>query len=308
MQSYLACIEGVTKRYGATTALSNVSLMIPTGVVGLIGPNGSGKTTLLEMILGRRSPDEGRVITFGQDPVKHSSVIKQDISMVFQSVPLPAYATVGELITLYSVCHNVNGIAQDLVSSIGLVDSLGKQVQKLSGGQKQRLALILSLIGNPDLLILDEPTSSLDPQARRVAWRLIREHVEQPGKTVIMSSQSMEEAQVVCDRIAVIDGGVIQAFDTSKALIDKFAPGYSVQFTTSHKHRTVLEGLEFTNLELLEEDDCLTVKIKVDDVRSTHAVIKTIEALLGTNIVNLFIQPSTLDDVFLNITGHQIRE
>jgi len=309
MKIYSALLRGVTKRYGATIALSGVNLKVPNcGVTGLIGPNGAGKTTLLEILLGRRRPNEGEVFTLGVDPARHPTKIKRNISMMFQSVSLPPYSTTRELITLFCTCHNVPQKTGDFIDSIGLGNSQDKQVQTLSGGQKQRLALVLCLIGNPDLMILDEPTSSLDPQARRIAWRLIREHVSKPGKSVIMSSHSMEEAQMVCDQIAVIDGGRIQAIDTSQALIDQYAPGYNIKFKTKQICVELLEKAGFSLFVSHEDGEDILIETKAENVHSIQTIVTSLESLLGNNISNLFIQPSTLDDVFLNITGHQIRD
>jgi ABC-2 type transport system ATP-binding protein len=308
MTGCVAVAEGLSKNYGAVKALSGISVEIPAGsVTGVIGPNGSGKTTFLEILLGRRRASSGSVAVLGLDPYRGRRRLRHRLGVVFQSLPLPTLVTPREIVRLFAVCRGVP-FTPALLDRIGLATSADKQIQNLSGGQKQRLALLLSLIGDPDLLILDEPTSALDPQARRVAWDLIREHSALEGRSVILSSQSMEEAQMICDRILVIDHGEVQAFDTAEGLIRRHAPGYRISYTAPIAMADLLESGTLGQHAIRHRNGVLACEYRAPDLAEAQAALRHVHTAFGEAAKDLTLQPSTLDDVFLNLTGRELRD
>lgn len=212
-------VEGLTKRYGNTTTVKGISFTVREGeVFGILGPNGAGKTTTLEMIEALRSIDEGSVILDGIDVAKHPQKIRHIIGIQLQSSAFYDKVTLREQLVMFASFYGKQVDPMELLRSVELEDKANSYPEKLSGGQKQRFSIASALVNEPRVLFLDEPTTGLDPQARRHLWDLIKS-IKKRGITVVLTSHYMEEAQLLCDRLAIMDSGKIIAMDSPKKMI-----------------------------------------------------------------------------------------
>lgn len=211
-------IEHLHKRYGDLVAVEDVSFTVhPNEIFGLIGVNGAGKTTTVECLTGIRTPDRGRIDVLGFDPVTQRNEIRSRVGVQLQSSALPDRLTVREALDLYASFYPDPRHPAELIDLIGLTHRKDARYGKLSGGEKQRVSVGLALIGRPQIAVLDEFTTGLDPHARRDAWALI-ERLQAEGLTVVLVSHFMDEVERLCDRVAVIHAGRIVALDTPQNL------------------------------------------------------------------------------------------
>lgn len=214
-------VENLEKSYGSFKAVKGISFEVKEGeIFGLLGPNGAGKTTTLEIIETLRDKSSGTVNVAGYDVEKDANAIKQIIGVQLQAAGYYPSLTLTELIRLFSGLYNRKVDPQELLARVGLSDKHKAKFKELSGGQKQRFSIATTLINQPRIIFLDEPTTGLDPQARRNLWELIRE-VRYNGTTVVITTHYMDEAEHLCDRVAVVESGKIIAMDTPDALIDQ---------------------------------------------------------------------------------------
>lgn len=217
----IVVVEGLTKKYGSKTVVKDVSFSVREGeIFGILGPNGAGKTTTLEMIETLRSIGGGSATLDGIDVAKQPNKIKRIIGVQTQSTQLYDKVTLTELLRLLISIYNTKDVTpQQLLKNVQLEEKAAEYPENLSGGQLQRFSIAAALVNHPKVLFLDEPTTGLDPQARRNMWDLIEE-LRNQGLTIIMTTHYMEEAQLLCDRLAIMDNGEIIAEDTPKKLID----------------------------------------------------------------------------------------
>ena len=214
-------IENLKKYYGNVKAVDNLSIEIYSGeVFGFLGPNGAGKTTTVEILEGLREADSGTVSVLGFSIPKEIDRIKQKVGVQLQVTDLPELIKVEELLILFESYYDKSIGVKNALELIGLQEKRKTYTKNLSGGQKQRLALALALINDPELLILDEPTTGLDPQARRNIWDIVKD-LKQSGKTILLTTHYMEEAEQLCDRVGIIDQGKIIALGSPAKLIEK---------------------------------------------------------------------------------------
>jgi len=212
-------VRNLAKRYGNQDAVRDVSFTVEAGeIFGIVGPNGAGKTTTVESVSGMRVPDSGTIRVLGLDPRRDRAELRRRLGIQLQESQLPDRLKVWEALDLYSYFYDEPADWRRLMADLGLSEKRNTVFGKLSGGQKQRLSIALALVGNPEIAILDELTTGLDPQARRDTWQLIRA-IRDRGVTVVLVTHSLEEAERLCDRIAVIDTGRIVALDTPAALV-----------------------------------------------------------------------------------------
>jgi ABC-2 type transport system ATP-binding protein len=212
-------VSHLHKRYGSRVAVQDVSFAVNCGeIFGIVGPNGAGKTTTVECLIGLRRPDGGRVRVLGHEPLEDPEPIRQQVGVQLQEGQLPDKLRVGEALELYTSFYRDPADPAALLAELGLDGHRDQPYRKLSGGQKQRLSIALALAGNPTVAVFDELTTGLDPNARRVTWRLI-EKVRDRGVTVLLVTHFMEEAERLCDRVAVIDAGRVVALDTPGRLV-----------------------------------------------------------------------------------------
>ena len=299
-------VRGLVKHYGALTAVDGVTLKVMTNeIFGILGPNGAGKTTTLEMVEGLREPDAGSITIAGIDVVADPAAVKRVIGVQLQSIALFDHLSARELIQLFASLSggdSSRGRADELISLVSLDEKADSYADQLSGGQRQRLSIALALVNDPAVIFLDEPTTGLDPQARRNLWDLIR-HLRDSGKTVVLTTHYMEEADVLCDRVAVMDHGQIIACDTPLALIQSLDVVASINARVNYPLN--IDGLPGA-LDASAVDDQITV--------STRDVPLTLSALLarasehGIQLQNLSTSQATLEDVFLTLTGRSLRE
>lgn len=227
-------VKEVKKQYGSFTAVKGVSFQVKRGeIFGLLGPNGAGKTTTIEMLVGLRKPDEGTATLSGYDVIKEVTKVKEVIGVQLQSTSLFELLKVEEILYLYGSFYpthvDINGLIEDML----LTEKRNDLIKGLSGGQKQRLAIALALIHDPDIVFLDEPTTGLDPQARRTLWDIVL-RLKERGKTIILSTHYMDEAHVLCDRIGIMDQGELIALDTPMNLVKRLQSTSSVEFHLSN--------------------------------------------------------------------------
>jgi ABC-2 type transport system ATP-binding protein len=226
-------VRNLRKRYGDYVAVQDVSFTVEHGeIFGIVGPNGAGKTTTVECIEGLRTPDDGTVSVLGLDPHRDGIELRQRVGAQLQESALPEKMTVWEALDLYSSFYRTPANWRQLLADLGLVEQRNTRYGKLSGGQKQRLSIALALVGSPEVAILDELTTGLDPHARRETWDLI-EQVRHRGVTVVLVTHYMEEAERLCDRVAVVNDGRVVAIDTPAGLVARAAPEQRILFRPS---------------------------------------------------------------------------
>ena len=287
-------VRDLVKRYPGVTAVDGISFAVEAGeCFGLLGPNGAGKTTTVEIMEGITAPSGGQVLYRGT-PI--DARFKQEVGIQFQSTALQDFLTVGETLKLFRSFYTRGLDVEELVDLCTLGEFLGRDARKLSGGQKQRLLLALALVNDPEVLFLDEPTTGLDPQARRNFWDLIRA-IKMRKKTVILTTHYMEEAFLLCDRIAIMDHGRI------------IAEGPPASLLAGHFHDVILQlpksefSIDPASLGLPVMDAGEYVEISTDDVNGT--VEKLIEKRVS--LARLQIRARTLEDLFLELTGKELR-
>ncbi|HEX5147987.1 MAG TPA: ABC transporter ATP-binding protein [Candidatus Limnocylindrales bacterium] len=299
-------VRGLVKRYGDVHAVDGIDFEVAAGeVFGLLGPNGAGKTTTVEILEGLRSPDAGRATVLGVDVATGAESLKPRIGVSLQTAALYPKLTVLEVIDLFRSFYPRSRPTQELIDALELGERRHAQTRELSGGQRQRLAVALALVNDPELVFLDEPTTGLDPAARRSLWDLVRE-LKAAGRSVLLTTHYMEEAEVLCDRIAIMDHGRILEMGTVDHLISK-------RFHERTVHFDRLEALSETELAALP--GVSAVKYDADEVLLyTRGVAATIGALLeltdsrGVEPHDLRVRRATLEDVFLDLTGRALRD
>jgi len=214
-------VEQLKKEYGYFTAVKGVSFGVKEGeIFGLLGENGAGKTTILEMIEGLRRPTSGTIKVFGMDVKKKMRNIKERIGVQLQSSAYFAFLNLREILDLFGSFYQTHSKPDDLLAMVNLQDKADSYVGNLSGGQKQRFSIVASLVNDPEIVFLDEPTTGLDPLARRNLWNVIAD-IKKQGKTVILTTHYLEEAEVLCDRIAIMEKGQILQMGATDNLVEQ---------------------------------------------------------------------------------------
>ena len=218
-------VKNLVKKYGDFTAVNDISFDVYEGeIFGLLGPNGAGKTTTLEIIETLRDKTSGEISVDGFSIEKHADDIKKLIGVQLQAAGYYPNLNLSELIVLFSGLYGINNTPMEMLGKVALTEKAKAKYKDLSGGQKQRFSIATTLINDPRIIFLDEPTTGLDPQARRNLWDLIRE-IRDNGTTVVITTHYMDEAEVLCDRVAFIDGGKVIGIDTPDNFIDKLVAG-----------------------------------------------------------------------------------
>ena len=225
-------VAGLVKRYGDVSAVDGLSFDVARGeVFGLLGPNGAGKTTTVETLEGYRTPDLGTVRVLGLDPVRDAAALRPRIGVMLQEGGLYPGLKPLELLRLFAAYYDDSESPETLLDTVGLRDVSGISVRRLSGGQRQRLSLACALIGRPDVVFLDEPTAGMDPHARAATWQLVRD-LRDRGVTVLLTTHAMDEAEQLCDRVAIVTGGKLAALG-SPAELTQHAVADEIWFASS---------------------------------------------------------------------------
>jgi ABC-2 type transport system ATP-binding protein len=295
-------ITHLRKTYGTLVAVDDVSLSVAEGeIFGILGPNGAGKTTAVECAIGLRNADSGTVRLLGLDPRTDRDEIREIVGVQLQTGALPGKLRVGEILEEYQSFYREPADVGELTEVLGLTAKRGDYYKSLSGGQRQRLSVALALVGRPKIAMLDEMTTGLDPQARRDTWDLI-EGIRGRGVTIVLVTHFMEEAERLCDRVALIDGGRLVALDTPAALAERARGGKTVRFLPSVPFDDrLLTGLpEVTSLERAGQHVVVT---GTGDL--VNAVILALHAA-GVTARDVQLDSSNLEDAFVKLTGSHL--
>ena len=307
----LVAVNHLVKRYGRFIAVNDVSFTIQRGeIFGLLGPNGAGKTTTLEIIEGLRRADGGQVIVDGLDVRRDRRAVQRRIGVQLQTTTLFDELTVRETIQLFGSFYPSARSADELLAEVALDEKARARPNDLSGGQRQRLALALALVNDPALLLLDEPTTGLDPQSRHLLWETIR-GLRERGKTILLTTHFMDEAQTLCDRIAILDGGRIIAEDTPAGLIGLLNASATIECALiSPPGGQPLDSATLRLLPGVSEVQSAGERVRIFSARieqTLTALFQRAEAQ-GIGVEGLLVQAPTLEDVFLKLTGRGLRE
>jgi ABC-2 type transport system ATP-binding protein len=299
-------VEGLTKRYGSLVAVDAISFQVRPGeTFGIVGPNGAGKTTTLEIIEGLRSPDAGRVTLLGLDAVRQRRAVQERIGVQLQSQALWPELTVEETLKTFRALFRRRVPLNELMERFSLVDKRRSLVRALSGGQKQRLSVATALVNDPEAVFLDEPTTGLDPQARHSFWDLIHE-MRRQGKTVIVTTHYMEEAEELCDRVAIMDQGRIMTLDTPRQLVRDLAFDNTVECSFEGPvDRERLLALPAVR-DVRSEDGAYF--LFTNDVSATLVGLMDLTDDGGQRVQGLQVRTATLEDVFISLTGRRLRD
>jgi ABC-2 type transport system ATP-binding protein len=301
-------VQDLRKYYDETKAVDGISFSVRQGeVFGMLGPNGAGKTTTVEIIEGLRLADDGTATVLGLDVSKEANQIKARIGVQLQTTALFPLLTVQEVISLFRSFYP--GRVRDtdyVIELVNLQEKTHTRSKDLSGGQQQRLSMALALVNCPDIIFLDEPTTGLDPQARRKMWEVITQ-VRDEGTTVFLTTHYMEEAERLCDRVAVIDQGKIIALGTPAALIDTYFEESAVEFELNGGtvNLEALAGLEGVT-DVRQDGGLVTLYSRA--VPRTLGELTDLGEAQDLALDDLHVRRATLEDVFLKLTGRRIRE
>jgi ABC-2 type transport system ATP-binding protein len=299
-------VEDLYKSYGPVEALCGVSFAVEEGeVFGLLGPNGAGKTTTVEILEGLRAPDKGRARVGGLDPQKSGNEFKQRVGAVLQSTSLPDKIRVEEAIELFASFYRNRIHARQLLKRFQLEEKRNAFYSELSGGQKQRLALALALVNDPRVLFLDEPTAGLDPQVRREIYEIIEE-LRRERKTTLLTTHYIEEAERLCDRVAIIDLGKVIALGTPRELKQRSGDTTRIEVRLARPEAAgSLARLD--GVADCRESDSAYILHSTRPAQTIVALVKHLEAN-GNELQSLEIASPSLEDVFIELTGKRLRD
>jgi len=299
-------VHDLVKHYGDVRAVDGISFEAPAGsVFTLLGPNGAGKTTTLEMLEGIREPDAGEMEIFGVRLARITRPVKQRMGVLLQDGGFEPYLKVREILHLFASFFGHPVPVDHVLSQVALTDKAGAQVRALSGGQRQRLAVGVALINDPDLVFLDEPTTGLDPQARRNMWSIVG-GLEERGKTVVLTTHYMEEAEALSDRVCILDHGVIIAEGTPRELTQAFGEETMIEFHVEDLPSSALERLGACRKDY--RVDGATVTVETEDLPTTMETLFGWSREQDVPLRNLVVRQPNLEDVFLSLTGRRLRE
>jgi len=299
-------VTGLKKYYGEVHAVDGISFAIPrASVFTILGPNGAGKTTTLEILEGIREPDAGEIEVFGMKLKKVTRAVKERMGVLLQDGNFEPYLKVKEVVRLFASFFMKALPTEEVLTRVALQEKTNAYVKTLSGGQLQRLAVGVALVNDPDLIFLDEPTTGLDPQARRNMWSIITDLKDQ-GKTIILTTHYMEEAEALSDRVCIMDYGTIIAKGSPRELTSRLGQETIIEFNTSSLSADDLAQLESYGKTAREDGEIVTVE--------TENLVHTMEQMLAWSrereipLTNMTVRQPNLEDVFLLLTGRRLRE
>ena len=308
-ESALRC-RGLIKRYGETLAVAGLDLEVRRGeCFGMLGPNGAGKTTTVEIFEGLRIPDAGLVEVLGEPWRGDGLALRARLGIQLQETKFPEKLRVSEVVILFRSFYPHGLDVAKLLALVGLVEKADAYVRTLSGGQKQRLSLGCALVGDPELLFLDEPTTGLDPQSRHQTWEIV-EGLKERGRTVLLTTHYMEEAERLCDRVAVVDSGKVIALGTPRELIASLGAEHVIEFTVGEQAATALPDSVLGGLPSVEGvvHDGVHWRLTVREVHRTVPALLAALAERGAEPLHLATHSATLEDVFMSLTGRRLRD
>jgi ABC-2 type transport system ATP-binding protein len=295
-------VDNLYKRYGDQVAVDDLSFTVERGeIFGILGPNGAGKTTTVEIIEGLRTPDRGTVRVLGLDPQRDGEELRRRVGVQLQESELPEQMKVWEALDLYSSFYDQPADWERLLGELGLAGKRDTKFKHLSGGQKQRLSIALALVGNPEVAVLDELTTGLDPQARRDTWELI-EQIRDRGVTVVLVTHFMEEAERLADRVAVIDAGRLVAIDSPAGLVATLDAEQRIRFRPT-------TPLDQSLLADLPEVHSVSRRGQQVLVTGNGGLLQAVTSVLARHRIvaaDLRVEQANLDDAFVALTGRRL--
>ena len=295
----------LTKRFGERAALSNVQLEVQRGeIFGVLGPNGAGKTTLVDILVGLQQADTGSVSVLGLDMPRQTRATRPLVGVMPQIHSLPPLLNIDELLSVYQLLYFDRLGGEEVLDLVGLREQRRTRISRLSMGQRQRFAFGLAVIGKPQLLFLDEPTTALDPQSRRFVWDFIRTSNERSGQTTLLTTHSMEEAQLLCHRVMILDHGRVLALGSPEDLISRYCPGsrVSIQCDEPLFERVAARWAE--KVTRMEHGFAVISALKPSSVFD-H--LNEIQAVTGKTVQVVGLENNSLEDVYLTLTGREMR-
>jgi ABC-2 type transport system ATP-binding protein len=302
-------LRALRKTFGSVVAVDHLDLEVRTGeCFGLLGPNGAGKTTTIEICEGLTRPDAGTVEILGRQWSADAHALRERLGIQLQETQLSDKLTVEETVRLFRSFYERGRSVDDVIAVVQLEEKRDARVNGLSGGQKQRLAIACALVGDPELLFLDEPTTGLDPQARRQLWELI-EQFRATGRTIVLTTHYMDEAERLCDRVAIMDHGKIIALGTPRALIAAMGADHVIEFSVEHA-TDALAPADLLALAGVRETGGAngTYHLAVSELHRTVPALLSLLAGRGLALSELRTRTATLEDVFVSLTGRHLRD
>jgi ABC-2 type transport system ATP-binding protein len=301
-------VRNLRKAYQDVIAVDGLDLEIQAGeCFGLLGPNGAGKTTTIEICEGLNTPDAGEVLVLGRRWGRDDRALRELLGISLQETQFSEKLTVGETIQLFRSFYREGAAPADVIAMVQLQEKSRARVGQLSGGQKQRLALACALVGDPELLFLDEPTTGLDPQSRRQLWDLI-EAFKSDGRSILLTTHYMDEAERLCDRVAIVDHGRVIALGTPRELIARLRGEHVLEFA-------------LTGDSALDEDPLRTIegvcaadrrdgsyRLQVEELHRAMPALLSELRRQGAQLAELRTHSATLEDVFVSLTGRRLRD
>ena len=300
-------VESLNKSFGDLAAVDDISFSVRRGeVFGILGPNGAGKTTTLECIEGLQEPSSGRISVLGTEVARDPNTVKERIGVQLQASAYFDYLTLTEILELFGRFYSRRVPPAKLLSTVGLEDKANTTVGKLSGGQQQRFTIAATLVNDPEVVFLDEPTASLDPQARRNLWDFVQS-INSQGRTIVLTTHYMEEAEFLCNRVAIMDQGRIVTLDTPTNLVRSLPAPYEVRASTLNE----FSSNDLTDLDCVTEvldDQNQGFRLRSSDAASTMPALMDWVAKNDIKLTHLEVTPANLEDVFLSLTGRALRD
>ena len=301
-------VRNLVKRYGEVVAVDGLDLAVPTGeCFGLLGPNGAGKTTTIEICEGLLAPDGGEVRVLGLDWRSDEMALRQRLGIQLQETQFAEKITVAETIRLFRSFYAAGQEVDDVIRLVQLEEKRRSRVGTLSGGQKQRLSVACALVGDPDLVFLDEPTTGLDPQSRRQLWDLV-DRLRAMGRTIVLTTHYMDEAERLCDRVAIVDHGRVIALGTPRELIRSLGAEQVVQCALSSPDGVGLDDFRGLPGVLSARLDASAYTLQVNAAHETIPALLGLVTGRGATLTELSTHSPTLEDVFVSLTGRHLRE
>jgi ABC-2 type transport system ATP-binding protein len=296
-------VESLKKYYGDIKAVDGVSFTVKEGeVFGLLGPNGAGKTTTIEILEGLRKREEGKVKVLGLDPWEKGPELHKRIGVIPQQFTFFDKTTPREAIKYYGDLFGVKVDPNEILKEVLLEDSAKVLFENLSGGQKQKTGLALALVNDPDLYFLDEPTTGLDPSARRAVWEVIRD-LKKKGKTIILTTHYLEEAQLLSDRVAIVDHGKIVAMGTADEIIEQYGSGERLDIHGSEKLADYVRANTTLKVDYEDGEISIALKQKIDALAALAAVEQS-----GLDWGEIHTRRDSLEDVFVKLVSGAVDE
>ena len=303
-------VRGLRKAYADVVAVSGLDLEVPAGeCFGLLGPNGAGKTTTIEICEGLTARDSGDVEVLGMRWETDAGALKQRLGIQLQETQLSDKLTVEETVRLFRSFFHKGPTPERVIALVQLEEKRRSRVGTLSGGQKQRLALACALVGDPEILFLDEPTTGLDPQARRQLWDLIEEF-KRMGRTILLTTHYMDEAERLCERVAIMDHGKIIALGSPRELVASIGVEHVVEFSADGAAQHSLDLDELRAIEGVREVRADNGVVRMQVTALHHAVPALLAELIRREVrlTELRTHSATLEDVFVTLTGRHLRD